>query len=259
MSRAITLFGMKRWLWILAAISASTAVYFTIRYGLRPKPIPILNASEFANLEQIGAVVYRRLRHEVRAERIVLLGSAADIVDGNRVWLGFMKAAAADRERFVFFFRSDLPHPDLPAEWEAVAFENREALSGELQTKIESHLKSGRLILVHGLTPDVSHLARGPWVKTIEGVAQHPVLAIATLPFALGDADRDSFRTQCLNEEPPGESKLACAVQRVSRRYQRRNLDAGKIWAVMERHGLKEYLVFVKVPGSFLGLHRGAR
>ena len=59
---------MKRWIWFLVSIFISTGVYFTLRYGLRPKPIPVLNATEFNEAQQIGAVVYKRLRQEIRGE-----------------------------------------------------------------------------------------------------------------------------------------------------------------------------------------------
>src|SRR5262245_22285128 len=96
---------MKRVLWILLALALSTGVYFTIRYGLRPKPIPILNVTEFSNGEQIGAVIYRRLRQNIRQERLVVLGSLPELAVSADVWNGFLKTAVEDKVRVDAFFQ----------------------------------------------------------------------------------------------------------------------------------------------------------
>lgn len=238
---------MQRWLWFLVAALISTGVYFTIRYGLRPKPIPVMNPTEFANLEQIGAVVYKRLRHDIRAERIVLLGSAQDISDDFKIWEGFLKAAAADKEKVVFFPRGHIPTVTENAGWETVPFSETPEKGNQL-AQIEARVKAGQLIVVHGQTNEVSHLINGSLSRQIDRAVQHPVLSISSLRLALKQEDRDSLATKCLDATEDGENKLSCAGQKVARKYLRKNLDPTKIWAVMERHGLKEYLIFVNQP-----------
>src|SRR6187200_922925 len=98
---------MKRWLWFLVSIVISTGVYFTLRYGLRPKPIPVLNATEFAETPQIGAVIYKRLRQEIRGERIVLLGSTPELQDYEQVWMGLLKTAVADQINIPVLFQHE--------------------------------------------------------------------------------------------------------------------------------------------------------
>src|SRR4051812_29815498 len=95
--RALTVYGcelmIKRWVWILVSIFISTGVYFTIRYGLRPKAIPVLNATEFAEVPQIGAVIYKRLRQEIRTEQLLLLGSTPELAGYEDLWVGLLKSA----------------------------------------------------------------------------------------------------------------------------------------------------------------------
>lgn len=239
---------MKRWIWFIVAALVSTGVYFTIRYGLRPKPIPVMNPTEFANLEQIGVVIYKRLRPDIRSERLVILGSTQDIPQDEQLWSGFLKAALADKEKMVLFMREGVPAMTQAPELESISFSDADIQSGEFLNKVKERIKSGQLIVVHGFTREVSHLVDGSLSRQLEKVAKHPVLSLSSMRFALKQEDRDSLQTQCLATESTGETRLACAGQKVARKYVRKNLDPSKIWGVMERHGLKEYLVFVNTP-----------
>jgi hypothetical protein len=241
---------MQRWLWILLAVCISTGVYFTIRYGLQPKPIPIMNPTDFARLDQIGAVTYRALREPVRAERLVLLGSSQKLKDDHEVWTGFVKALVADHEKIIFFNREGWPPiPSNPA-WITESFNEDSVRSGEFLKEVRKRLKAGQIILVHDDTLEVTHLVKHSLSRELEKVVQHPVLSISTLPFAVGSQEQDSLQTQCLETGADGqnERRLACAAQKVSRKFHRKKLDPAKIWAVIERHGLKEYLVFIHEP-----------
>ncbi|NJM10365.1 MAG: hypothetical protein HC883_05790 [Bdellovibrionaceae bacterium] len=222
---------MPRWIWVLIAIGASTAIYFTIRYGLRPKPIPVMNPTHFESAEQIGIVVYKRLRQNVRADRLVLLGSSPGSEEDNLVWEGFAKAAAADGETVESLQLKDVT--------------DRPAFFAQIQQAIDAR----RLVLVQGLTPEVSHLVNESWSKQLDRERKHPVLSLAVLRLAINPAEYDDVQTQCLDtEDLDGHKRLQCASQRVARKYLKRKLAPEKIWAVMERHGLKEYLLFIHRP-----------
>lgn len=238
---------MKRWMWILAAFSISTGVYYTIRYGLRPKPIPVMNPTEFTALEQIGIVTYDRLHTEIRSERLVLLGTTDD-TDAH-VWLGLLKDAAAAKERIVYFVRAGIPVDQSP-QWEVESFDDGSIASGELFSKVRARSAAGQLIIVHGYSKEMSHLVKDSLAFKFEHAFQHPVMAISSLPLAVKPQERDDLQSECINagEESLGDVRLVCAAQRVGRLFMRKSMDPSKIWAVIERHGLKEYLVFIHQP-----------
>jgi hypothetical protein len=238
---------MKRWMWIVLAFFISTGVYYTIRYGLRPKPIPVMNPTEFDQLEQVGVVTYNRLRTEIRSERLVLLGTS-DVSDAH-VWNGFLRAAVADHEHLVYFVRAGIP-VDASPDWEIESFDDAAVQSGELFVRLKARLQAGRLIVVHGYSREVSHLVKDSLVARFERVVQHPVMSISSLHLAVRPEERDDLQTQCLNagEDAAGDGRLVCAAQRVGRLFMRKSMDPAKIWAVIERHGLKEYLVFIHQP-----------
>lgn len=222
---------MSRWIWVIVAISISTAVYFTIRYGLRPKPIPVLNPTHFENAEQIGTSIYKLLRQNVRADHLVLLGSSPGMEEDALIWDGFAKAAAVDRESVETIVLKDVTDRAV------------------MLSQIREWIKAKKLVLVRGLTPEVSHLVKESWSKYFDRELKHPVLSISTMRLAINPEEYDDVQTQCLDpDDDTGLRKLDCAAQKVARKYLKRNLAPEKLWAVMERHGLKEYLLFIHRP-----------
>ena len=241
---------MKRILWTCVAVATSTAVYFTIRYGLRPKPIPVMNPTEFENLEQLGAVTYKRLRQTVRAERLVMIGSGPEAPAETGLWRGFLKSAVADHEKIVLFTRraTELARPG--DEWETAPVGDEDSSNGEFARRVTERTRAGQLVIVLGRTDEVTHLVKGSLGRVVETIVQHPVLSISTLPFAVDQHAREELSPACVEtgEASDGARPLACAAGRVARKFARKQLAVDKIWAVIERHGLKEYLVFLHLP-----------
>lgn len=235
---------MKRWLWFLVSIVISTGVYFTIRYGLRPKPIPVMNATEFAESAQIGAVIYKRLRQEIRAEKVILLGSTPDLADYEQVWAGLLKTALADQLKIpVLFQHESLKVPAVGDAIEVIPYSNYMLQSGELVALIQKRIASGALVVVHDSTPEVSHLMKASLSRALDTAVGHPVLSLSSLGLSLKPEEVQVLGTQCLSAQP--NMRIECAEWRISKILVKKSLAPEKLWAVMERHGLKEYLVFI--------------
>lgn len=241
---------MSRWLWIFLAVAISTGVYFTIRYGLRPKPIPVMNPTEFAQLKQIGVVLYKRLHQNIRTERIVVLGSSEEVKNYSEVWAGLVEAAMADKERLVIFVREGLAPMPSALGVEFVPFTESQVQSGELFNEVSRRLERKQLVVVHARTPEATHLVKNSLSFRLDKMIHHPVLAISTLGFAIDEADVTTLQPLCLDATPDADEfkKLKCAAYKVARKFLKKRLDTGKIWAVAERHGLKEFLVFIHQP-----------
>ncbi len=240
---------MSRWMWIVLAVVISTGVYFTIRYGLRPKPVPVLNPTQFTQLNEIGVVLYKRLYQSIRTERMVVLGSSEEVKDYEQVWTGLAASALADKEKLVFFVREGMKPPTQAEGADIVTFTEAQVKSGELFQEVSNRLARKQLVIVHSWTNEVTHLVKDSISQKIDPVIRHPVLAISTLRFAIDAADVSSLQPQCLDAlEEDGQKKLKCAAYKVARKFLKKRLDAAHIWAVAERHGLKEYLVFIHQP-----------
>lgn len=248
MQKPLTVSTMSRWLGIFLAVVISTGVYFTIRYGLRPKPIPVLNPTEFQELKQIGVTIYKRLHQNIRAERVVLLGSSEDIKDYDQVWAGLVESAIADKEKLVYFVREGMKVAADKTGAEVVKFTESQAQSGEVFQEVSKRLQRKQLVVFHAWTPEVTHLVKGSISQRIDRVIGHPVLSISSLRFAVQGAEIDSLQPQCLDATAESVKLLSCAAYKVARKFLKKQLNQASIWAVAERHGLKEYLVFIHQP-----------
>ena len=239
---------MKRWLWFLAALLISTGVYFTIRYGLRPKPIPVLNPTHFENAEQIGAVVYRGLRREILVERLILLGSMAEGVEYQAIWTGFLKAALADGNHVESFFqRSGLQAPQNLMNWMVIPYAESMIHNPELISQVSQTTAPGHLVIVHGLTQEVTHLMPSSLSRALDTAAQHPVLSLSLVSLSAKPDALEQLQDQCAQEKAQSDdhARISCPQARVTKTLIKKKAAPGTLWAVMERHGLKEYLIFV--------------
>jgi hypothetical protein len=163
---------------------------------------------------------------------VILLGSTPGTADDALMWKGLIKAAQADGER-------------------TIEYADR-AVEGDALLKVKDSLKAGQLVIVEGPTPDVSHLVEGSLSKRLEKIVGTPVLAISTLGLVVDPENYEALQSKCVEATEIKSSllRLDCAAQKVARKNLKKKLAPDKIWAVMERHGLKEYLLFIHRPAS---------
>ena len=238
---------MSRWIWVILSVAISTFVYFTIRYGLNPKPIPLMNLTQFEDLEQMGAVVYKRVRQNMRQERVIIIGSSPEVVSEMSVWTGLLKSALSDHLNIdVVFQRRGLKELPRLGEWETIEFDQVEVVSGQLFEQIKARLQRGHLIVVRTSTIESTHLVKSSLSKELDRALRQPIMSISTLPLALEAQAEDDLQTLCLNErDADGVFRLNCAAHRAAKKALKKKPDPTKTWAVLERHGLKEFLIFV--------------
>ena len=239
---------MKRIVWILIALISSVGVYFTIRYGLRPKPIPILNPTHFENPEQIGAVMYRRLRQNLRAEQLLVLGSHKDIPQSAEIWNGFLKTAMADKMKIDQFYQwPNVPLPTTAGQLQTIYLQDADVASDELLKNIHQSIQRGSVVIVNAPTQEATHLVQGSLSRRLEKLPNIPVFSISIVPWAINAEATKVFAEDCSNPDATENANkmLNCAVYRLSKKFLRKKLDPSQSWAAAERHGLKEYLLFI--------------
>ncbi len=236
--------------WIPAVLALSFGIYFLAKWGLKPKPIPQINPTQFESLEQVGAVTYRRLRPALRQEKMVVLGSSPWLGEYDRVWNGFLAAAREDNWQIELLLEESSLRPIKDfAGLDRQSFNSPFPLS-PLLPEIIDKLAAGKLLLVHTLFNFSSHRGEISVSKELEDSLRRPWTSITMLGFAVDEEELKSIQPECREEDRPTsrDQYLACAQTRLARRYLRRRLDAGKTWASVERHGLKDYFLFLHQP-----------
>lgn len=232
------------------AVVVSFALYFALKWGLKPKPIPQINPTLFEARERIGEVIYRRLRPALRQEKMVVLGSAPWLRDYEEVWNGFISAARADK------WNIDLIYED-PALRPIKEFEGleRKKLSWPepdptMAAELKKHLQFGKLVVIHTSYNHSSHRSESSVTKDLEALLKRPWTTISMLGFAVTEEELSVLQPKCEDEISPANrgEYVACAAARISRRYLRRKLDPLSYWVAMDRHGLKDYFFYVHEP-----------
>lgn len=183
-----------------------------------------MSVREFSDPGSIGNEVYRRLRQSLRAERLIVLGADPQLPEDSDIWTGFIQAAEADGEKTVSLESATYDEP-----------------------LIRQKISAGQLVLVRSQTRQTSHFMQDSFSRRLEQVVKHPVLSISTLRLPTEAQEQDALASLCLDptQANDGENRLRCLALRAGKKYSRRNLDPKKIWAAIERDGLREYLVFV--------------
>ncbi|MGE0761940.1 MAG: hypothetical protein AB7N80_01550 [Bdellovibrionales bacterium] len=238
------------------AVVVSFALYFSLKWGLKPKPIPQVNPTLFEMPEQIGAVVYRRLRPALRQEKMVVLGSAPWLKNYELIWNGFIGAARADNWKIDLLYEDPTLRPIKEfsgLERKALNWPNPDiALANELK----QHLQFRHLIIIHTTFNHAAHRGENSLTKELEATMHRPWTAISMLGFGVDENEITNLQPKCEDEIAPATRNdyVACAATRISRRFLRKHLAADKIWAAMDRHGLKDYFLYVHEPVEPAGL-----
>lgn len=232
--------------WIIGlALVASGGLLLAMITGIEPKPLLKIKPNSFQRHEEIGAVVYRRLRQEARESDVLILGSAPWVADYQKVWRGFLLAGQDDGLQARPFFEQEgltsaaikKPGFDQPSKVDL--------LGGGAADVSEPRF------LGHFLFQQSSHF----FDKSVAQILvnkQKSYLAITILPFVVAKHQLDRLYPGCDPDEIPSGSlnQMGCAARRASQTYLRKKLDPKKIWAVLEQHGQRDLLLFVYQPSD---------
>lgn len=238
----------QKWLWVVLALVISSSIYLSIRYGLRPKPIPIMKPTSFSSLEEMGVVTYRRLRQQIRSEKVLVLGVELSDPEGQNLWVGLMKAAVADKvtiqdvfvdsriESSIFFqgFKTTSFVADAPQDLK--------------DTLIKGRRRNG-LVIVLASNQDSSHLRKDSLTKILEKSPLGPIMSLSQMPLILNKEILEEKSESCADLDMSDFlSRSECVVYRFSKQHLRRKLSPEKLYGGVERYGLKEYLIFIHRP-----------
>ncbi len=200
--------------------------------------------------EQIGAVVYRRLRPALRQEKMVVLGSAPWIRDYEQIWNGFIAAAREDKWKVNFIYEDQ----DLRPIKDFSGLQRKTLSWPDLEPdsikEIKNHLQFGHLILIHTTFNHSSHRGETSLSRQLESRLNGPWTAISMLGFAVNEEEGALLQPPCEDPMSPATrgDYVACAANRISRRYYRKRLDPMAYWAAMDLHGLKDYFLYIHEP-----------
>lgn len=232
---------MLKWVLSLASVILLAGLVFSIKFGVAPKPIPLIKATEFENPKEIGVLVYRRLLQDIREQPIVIVGSLTSIPFYKEIWDGFLLVAQQDHRPFDKIYLS-----------QGIAEPIRlKGMQIELwEGEGEQTLPHDKKIIIHGPVNWSSHFYDHSLVKRLEAERKRPILTITLNKFVVSREQLEMLQPPCPDDEDPDApidftEQLNCAAERISKDHFRKKLDPDKSWMALYRFGLKDYILFV--------------
>jgi hypothetical protein len=234
---------MKRFAFILIAFVLACGIFYSISQVLKPKPISKMNPTRFKQPEQIGAVVYRRLRQDVRKAPLVILGSSPWVDDYDKIWSGLLLTAYSDK-KFPKLLYQDIDLKPLEA------IKDMEVKTLDWNEEIPGNTKPMEIHVVHTVYSESWKNFSESYVRRTHFAPGAEPLTITLLPFAVNDEELAKMEPVCPLDQVSHTDmeQLGCMIKRVSRQFARKKLKPEGLWAILEQHGAREYLLFVHEP-----------
>lgn len=239
---------MPKWFWVLLAVVVSSGIYFSIRYGLRPKPIPLMKPNHFSTLEELGVVSSRRLFQQIRSEKVLVLGHDPRLSNSLEVWQGLIKGAVDSKVKIRKIYYLGIE--ELPAFYRTFQTEAVDlSRLGEIQKELIQSRRRGGLVVFLMPTNQASHLRKDSITKKLEASVLGPIFSLSQRKLILDQQELEEASSSCTDLDADDfESRLQCIEFKYAKSQSRKKLDGNKILGAIERYGLKEYLLLVHLP-----------
>jgi len=228
----------------LAFFGVGLGLYFSIRYGIAPKPVPLIKATEVSSLTEAGVLAYKRMRQENRATNVIVAGVSPFVVGYQEFWQGWVLAAREDDSGFDQIMTT----PGARLFREAQVMNQKEYEDKDTQTLMSD--KKQRYLVYTNFNQS-SHLNDNGLSQMFESKRRKAVLLTQHRfwPF------REKVDELGLNCEGDGQNKdlrlgLDCLAEFVSRQHFRKNLDPSKSYLALYRFGRQDYIIFHYQPGE---------
>ena len=233
---------MKILPWLVGALTLSICLFLVVRYGLNPKPIAKMNPTVFENLEQVGAVVYRRLHVDIRKHKVIVVGSSPFIKGYEKVWDGFLRTALEQNDSFETILVQ--PELNFSHRWPTKSIYFGGPVN-DLARQIESGLKKGN-VFIHTANVLTPHSAEVEILKSLELQLGQPILVFSQQKFVVSRDQLNSILPAC--DEESLKFQLSCLAEHFSKRFFRKKLSQDKLYAGLEQIGRSDYIVYITQP-----------
>ena len=235
---------MKWWYWLLVSAFITLCVIFVAQFGMGPKPIRMMNPTEFGNGEQIGAVLYRRLYAPIKKAKIVIMGVQTESPSQAQIPFGFMKTAASQDLKFDHVFVDTELGKYAVGESEPIELRRSAKEVVERFKKLIADNK--RILLVTH-----SYYASGVPYKSLSSYIreniQTNIFSFASVPVPLERAQEKDLQPGCqtAGEVAHGVGRIGCFILKKSRNLYRKKLYDKGLVAAIDQVGTQDYLIYV--------------
>lgn len=228
----------------IGGLLIAAGLFFALKYGVAPRAIPLIKATEVQTLEQAGVLVYRRLRQEIRSGKLIIAGSLPGEMAYERFWQGFVLGTQSDGAAIgkVISVSGMVPFAEanvMPYEEDSI-----EKVMDEASVTNENIRR-----LFYLPTPMMTHLMPESLSKKLDkNKIKNITIALHTFP-----ATKEQARKDCpAKTEEALLKQLDCLALKVLHNNYRIEVDPNKKYITLYRYGLNDYIAFWYQPPSNL-------
>lgn len=231
------------WIGVLAVLGLG--ILLITNAGLEPHSVPKIKYSQVEHPERFGEAIYQRMRQEVAAASVVMLGVTPDYPEDLQVWNGFLKATAQAGVGYDMV----IVEPKL-AGIETIPHQLKMDLKQEMNTLIEGIKKAQEQKLrVAIIVPSIYSsqlLAQNPAgiLKKDKGLV---FTSFNIVKFPFSNDEEENFEPKCAVEKDIlGTGPLGCMIHNKATNLYRKKREAGKYSGLMDQSGGSDYLILFR-------------
>lgn len=225
-------------------IMVLAGVFFTLKFGLQPRPLAKINISSFETPLKFAESIELRLREEIKATPILILGYQPEKPHQLELVREFLKSNKEPEMSYEAVVADE--HLDLPTEIgvsEKIDTNQKiEALAQGLKTALE---QKRRVVLI---VPSIysAQLVGGNVADLLKRQYQLPIGSFTVVELPRTREQEKEVTIPCLMKDADntGTGSLGCAILQAGRATYRKKMPPGFRTGMMDQRGGSDFLIF---------------
>ena len=230
---------MLKWIFTAAGLIIAAGLFFAFKYGVAPRPIPLIKPTKVESLEEAGVLVVRRMRQDIIQNNVILAGSLPLFADYPLFWQGFVLGARDGGGKVDKVFFSE----ELSLFRESQVIPNEKASISQLKQMLEQTSSFSERILFYVPSTESSHLNPESFSKIFDK-KKIKKISITLHPFQANKRNKYFESLKCENKEKSFLGQLDCLGKDVTLFGSRKDLESDQNYVALYRYGLSDYVAF---------------
>lgn len=237
---------MKYLYWVGAVAVIALGIYISMSLSVGPESLPKIEFTQVSTPEDMGKAVFEKLREEIKAAPIAILGVTPNKIEDMELWRGFFETnQEAGLKYDVIIVEPMLPYVELFNSGVYIAMKE------EMPRLVEGINKArAEGLRVAVVVPNIyaSQLLDANPVAKLKTDYKLDVTSFSVSNFPVTRQQEEAFTPKCIDGgavDPQGTSSFACAVRNAARGTYRKKLEPNKFSAMVEQTGPKDYLILL--------------
>ncbi|WP_413558880.1 hypothetical protein [Bdellovibrio sp. HCB209] len=237
---------MKYLYWVGAIAVIAMGIYISVRFSEETETLPKIEFTQVSTPEDMGKEVFEKLREEIKAAPIAVMGVTPNKIEDMELWRGFFETnQEAGLKYDVIIVEPMLPYVELfnTGVYIAMKEEMPRLVEGINKARAEG-------LRVAVVVPNIyaSQLIEANPVAKLKSDYKLDVTSFSVSNFPVTRQQEEAFSPKCFDGgavDPAGTSKFGCAIRNAARGTYRKKLEPNKFSAKVEQTSSKDFLILL--------------